>query len=152
MCFFRKKLPHPEQSIDYDLYIEPQELIQKWRIEYAEWGSFWNDLDIQISDYYEYPGLAFSDKKQIWIRPEWANTGVLAHEIAHISYYHLDDLLKQLFIQNFEYERRNDKLLKFAYKEKPYMQTSYVEAHADVYRYLGRKMPESLKAYYPYLM
>jgi hypothetical protein len=32
------------------------------------------------------------------------------------------------------------------------MSTNIIEAHAEVFRYLGGKMPEQLKNYYPQLL
>jgi UTP-glucose-1-phosphate uridylyltransferase len=43
-------------------------------------------------------------------------------------------------------------ITKLLIKEHPYTQSSVVEAHAEVYRYLGIIMPESLKEFYPKLI
>jgi len=37
------------------------------------------------------------------------------------------------------------------YAKNPYGLTNDIEGHAEVYRYIGEKMPEQLKRYYPML-
>jgi hypothetical protein len=47
---------------------------------------------------------------------------------------------------------KTDALLKYLYSQKQYMSTNIIEAHAEVFRYLGNKMPAQLKNYYPELL
>jgi hypothetical protein len=45
----------------------------------------------------------------------------------------------------------SDPLIVFLYSRNTYGLSSVVEGHAEVYRYIGDKMPEKLKPYYPKL-
>jgi hypothetical protein len=162
MCWWKKRkikyvLPHPEEPVDTsktmeNTVIEP--VIKEWQEVYHVPEAalpFWNTVQVIVSLTYSVPGATDSASRMIWIRPEWSNKGVIAHEMCHISYYQLSSDEKYAFEVTFNNERQKEGLLKWAYNEKGYMQSGIIEAHADCYRYLGSQMPESLKGFYPYL-
>jgi len=157
MSLFKPQLPHPEEKPDYSRFIgsfNPDDIMDdwllKWEVPQEHWA-YWLDYKIVLSYQYNVPALIWTDKNEIWVRPEWCNPGVLAHEFAHESYSLLTETAKSMFEYRFNPALQNDKLLKFCYEQKPYMRTSITEAHADTYRYLGQKTPESLKGFYPKL-
>ena len=86
----------------------------------------------------------------MFVRPEWANPGVIAHEMAHISYSFLTITDVAQFALTY-LPLLADALVKLLESQNQYMKTSTVELHAEVYRYLGERMPQSLKTFYPKL-
>jgi hypothetical protein len=164
MCWskiFKKKpkppvmvIPHPEEKVNNLQTMDNTsiELVrQSW---YNDWNvadtNFWNGVRLYLSLQYSYPAATSSQTTEIWIRPEWANPGVIAHEMAHISYYVLPDESKQKFEEEFHKVVVQDPLLNYLYVTNNYMRVNIIESHADTYRFLGEKMPESLKQYYPH--
>jgi len=166
MCFaklFGKKplrLPHPEEPVNYLYTIENtdikaviKEWLAVWQVpEIFHW--YWLDVDVQVSIRYDYPAVTFSETREMFIRPEWANPGVLSHENSHISY----SLLTQEAKANFEesYKLFKDTSLiklvtEYNMKKNSAWRDSIIEIHADCYRYLGSQLPDSLKAFYPRL-
>lgn len=147
MCFKKTRLPHPEEKPDYTQTIDIEDIRTKF---YYDWGvkdwDFWDKVEIIISLEYAYPAWTFGSK--IYVRPEWYNTGVLSHEVAHISYYLLSDEQKKEFEIRFNEALLTDKLVKYLYSKKSENMASFVESHAECYRFLGQEMPEYLKPYY----
>jgi hypothetical protein len=45
--------------------------------------------------------------------------------------------------------KNTDPLIRLLYSQNTYGLTNDVEGHAELYRYLGEKMPEQLKQFYP---
>ena len=93
-----------------------------------------------------------SETRTLLLKPEYANAGILAHEFSHLSYAQLDNNQKAAFTADFNNVLPADGLLQLLYSKKPHINTSIVEAHAEVFRYLGNKMPDNLKKYYPKLI
>ncbi len=163
MCWwiFKKKsqpslvIPHPEEPINPLATLENtfiEQVFSKWFIEWEvpiEYYPFWLGIDIKLAKELSSPAATFSETKQMYVKPEWANPSVIAHEIAHISYSLLTD--KSQFTLVFNEAMFNDELLKYLWSVKPYMRSSIIETHADIYRYLGEEMPKSLKTFYPNL-
>ena len=149
-------LPHPEQPPEYSATIENTDIhavIAEWFEEYdvpLEYQSYWiNDCNIKVSLAYKYPAATIAQTKTVYVRPEWCNPGVIAHEVCHIIWQSLTEEERIDFENKMYDERQKNKLLALAWETKPYMQTNVIEAHAEIYRYLGQYMPESLKKYYP---
>lgn len=152
-------LPHPEEKPDYNQTINNIKIDGVFAVWYesyavpAEHRDYWrHQIVITIDDTLNYPACAWGirNKRYLSVRPEWCNAGVIAHEQAHNSY----DLLSFDQIINFknDYTPLIKSDLKLLFSKHPYGLTSYVEAHAEIYRYLGQAMPESLKKYYPKLV
>jgi hypothetical protein len=112
---------------------------------------FWQQITVELS--LTCPGVAatYDDEKKIRVHPDYCNPGVIAHEMAHISYFRLSGDMQDSFVAAFDQALTTNPLLKYVYDAKGYLHVSGIEAHADVYRYLGEKMPGSLKGYYPRL-
>lgn len=156
MCF-KSKLPHPREKPNYNttLYnVNIDKFISKWFYDWQvpeKYADFWNQVKYKLSYYYDVPACAFQVEKEIYIRPEWCSAGVIAHENAHISWNELTKEQESEFFKVYQSELISDYLMIMLDRENDYMNTSPIEAHAEVYRYLGSQMPESLKTFYPKL-
>jgi len=150
-------IPHPEEEIIPLATIEATDINQVFNDWLEDWQvnpmafPFWLTVNIEVSNKYLFPAGTMAETKQMWIRPEWANPGVIAHEMAHISYSLLSQEDKSKFPVAFLEALETDDLLQLVYSTKPYMRFDDIETHADCYRYLGQQMPKSLKRFYPYL-
>ena len=153
-------LPHSEELMNpfanmdnTDIEIVIQKWLDDWKVPEI-YHDYWHDVDIMLSVRFDYPAATFSETKEMYVRPEWANPGVLAHEAAHISYSVLDPGPKASFRTQYTecLSDRSEKLLQLLYSKNQYMKTSVVECHAEIYRFLGTKMPERLIQYYPVLL
>jgi hypothetical protein len=109
-------------------------------------------VTIVVDKNFAYPAGMISQTRTLTLRPEYANPGILAHEFSHLSYAQLTEEQKTMFQAEYQTALQTDDLLKLLYSQKAYMQASIVEAHGEVFRYLGNKIPASLKKYYPYLI
>jgi hypothetical protein len=105
---------------------------------------------VNIEDQTYYP--AYTAGMTITMNPQWANIGVLAHEMAHVIYFQYlsgEDTIR--FAQEYNALILTDPLLILLDSKNSYMNINYIEGHAEVYRYLGKYMPSALKKYYPLL-
>lgn len=160
MCWFRKKLPHPEEKPDYTQTLENinlssifQEWLNQWDVP-MEFRDYWRvSIEINVTNEISHPAQAWEREgiRYIDIRPEYVVPGVIAHEQAHNSYALLSNKEMADFSVIYNMEKRIDPLIKFLYSKNTYGLTSDIEGHAEVYRYLGQSMPDSLKKYYPKL-
>jgi len=155
-------LLHPEEMPDYSqtcdgIYISKaiDGWLTKWDVP-AEYHDYWrasivinvsNDMDNPAQSW-GYPG---SLVRYIDIKPAYLNAGVIAHEQAHNSYALLTDEQKELFAAEYLPLIKSDPYIKLLYSVNNYGLTSIIEGHAEVYRYIGANMPETLKSYYPKL-
>ncbi len=160
MCFFKQKLPYPEEPPNYIQTVDNisiENTIQNWLIDYFVPKDFWNfwmnKIDIIVDPTISYPAGVWEEAgiRYMEIKPEYLNSGVIAHEQAHNSYALLSDGEKNKFREDYHIEKERNKLIKFLYSINTYGLTSDIEGHAEIYRYLGYKMPEVLKIYYPKL-
>jgi hypothetical protein len=113
---------------------------------------FWRTVTVIVDKNLSYPAGMSSETKTLYLKPEYANPGILAHEFSHLSWALLTQAQKAYYPQDYVTIMQTDDLLRFLYFQKPYINTSIVEAHAEIFRYLGHKMPEALKKYYPMLI
>ena len=159
MCWFKKPLvlPYPEQKPDKKRTIantDIEELFKDWCALYyipVVYRKFWREqIDISLSVDIWYPAGTWEEngKRYLQMRPEWANVGVLAHEMAHCSYALLTMGQKAAFDNAFNVSLVGDALVMFLDKQNSYMNTNNVEGHAECYRFLGDQMPEELRAFY----
>ena len=165
MCIKRVKnwvkppeLPYPEEAEDPTITIDNIDfhtIRHQWFDDYwvpIEHWSYWEDeVEVILGDRYT-PAASSAQTMRLWVNPRWANSGILAHEYSHISYGLLTRRQKDEFGAKFDLLKDTNPLLNLAYTTKPYMTANRIEAHADTYRYLGDKMPEELKGYYPKLL
>jgi len=151
-------LPHPEEKSDYTLTVDSinvENLMNEWLATYdvpAEYHSYWKEhCHIIVSKQYPFPAATSAQTQTIYIRPEWANPGVIAHEICHIIWDELPETAKNTFEDDLYNARKSDPLITLAWDTIPYMKTNDIEAHAECYRYVGQAIPDSMKTYYPKL-
>jgi hypothetical protein len=151
-------IPHPEEPPDYSRTLANTSAeglltawFDGWKVppQYQDWWR--NEMKITISLQYPSPAATSSETRQMWVRPEWANPGVIAHELAHVSYSLLTETMKTEFSAVYTPLKNTDPLITLLYSQNTYGLTNDIEGHAEVYRYLGEQMPEQLKRYYPKL-
>jgi hypothetical protein len=169
MCFLwlKKKenlpkplvIPHPEEQVDYFKTIENTnsydvlaEWLAEWEVPQELWDYWTHAVTITISLQYPSPSAISTESRQMWIRPEWAFPGVVAHEMAHVAYSLLTQTSKDHFKFVYNELVTTDLLLMKLHSERSYMDASIVEAHAEIYRYLGQSMPTELRRFYPNLL
>lgn len=149
-------LPHPEEPVNRAQTIHntnPQRIFDKWlkdwEVPQKHWG-FWHSVKIVLKTDIPSAATTYSDRKLLWIRPEWCNPGVIAHEMSHISYWQLSPDRKKQFNNTWR-QYQSDPYLKLLVTRRPNTGNSDVEAHAEIYRFLGVYMPAGLKQFYPYM-
>jgi len=181
MCWWKKKKPspgpsptptpgpppapppsallHPEEPSDPTRTMantSPADLaatIQMWKNNYqvpVGQNVFWDTMHVELAAVAPAGGVAATDcaGRQMWIEPAWMNPGVIAHEMSHYAYWQLTQKRKNAFADLLSPLRISDA----AIMAIPNLNASDVEAYADIYRYQGSNMPESLKDFYkPYL-
>lgn len=153
------RLPHPEERMDRSRSMENVSIrdvigawLQTWNVP-QQYHKFWlEECDIKLSLKYRAPAATIAQTREIFVRPEWANPGIIAHEACHIVWQFLTVTQRESFHPRVFDALKHDYLIRLAWQTKRYMQTNNVEAHADIYRYLGDRMPENLKSYYPRLL
>lgn len=149
-------IPYPEEPPDYSKTINNTTTVdllegwfKVWKVP-QQYQAWWlKEMNIVISIQYSYPACTFSQTRQLWIRPEWTNPGVVAHELAHVSYSLLTEEMKANFSAIYTPLKNTDPLIRLLYSQNTYGLTHDVEGHAELYRYLGEKMPEQLKQFFP---
>ena len=147
-------LPYPEEAPDYTRTITGEELLRDFFTGYfipEVYWNFWRRVTIIVDKTLAYPAGMISETKTLLLSPEYATPGILAHEFSHLSYSELNPNKIASFTAEYNSILQTNELLKFLYSQKPYMKTNIIEAHAEIFRYLGNKMPEQLKKYYPKL-
>lgn len=156
MCIFKSKLPHPEEKRDKSKTLENTHIhtvVLQW---FADWNvkdnDYFDQVNIIPSLAYSYPAVKVGDF--IYIRPEWCNPGVIAHEMAHLVW---DNISQFSFITDFITNIGQEKYLKLLldtvdYAKDNYKKGNFIEVHAELYRYVGQYMPEYMKFYYPRLL
>ena len=149
-----QQLPHPEEPPDFkgkDLEVVFRMWFVGWDVPIEHRGYWRHSIEISVDDKLSYPAATWGmdNKRYLSVRPEYLNAGVLAHEQAHNSYSMLADPAG--FAQTY-HKVKSHKLIKLLFSKNKYGLTSDVEAHAEIYRYLGQSMPEELKKFYPKLM
>lgn len=166
MCFFKKKptvlvIPHPEEPPDYSQTVDnvfAEQFIAAWLTEWevpeSEWVYWQEQIVIKIDDTFPAPAGSWEadGKRHLTMRPEWANPGVVAHEQAHNSYSLLEDFQKVRFSTTYNPLKETDPLIKLLYSKNSYGLTNDIEGHAEIYRYLGKQIPDILKPFYPKLL
>lgn len=176
MCEFLKNLfkpklaiPYPEEPINPGQTIanlDKDGIFENWLVDYsvpAQHWDFWKN-QIKLAVYDEWPAeclavgiktdtpaytINYGTERHFNCLAHWFNPGVIAHEQAHNSYDLLTSDKRMEFIRALINEKNNPwiALLQKAGK----LNSGIVESHAEIYRYLGMKLPDNLKEYYPKL-
>ena len=153
------ELPHPEESQDFTRTLENtsfNHVLNDWFKLYnvpIQYHEFWRkNVRVSITDNLSTPAATWEQDglRHLAIKPEWLNPGVLAHELAHTSYSLLTDTEKENFSKVYS-SLNSHPLITLLHSKKAYAKKNLIEGHAEIYRYLGEKMPEQLKQYYPSL-
>lgn len=153
-------LPYPEEAPDYSQTITNvivESVVNKWLLNYKVPPDYWNywktKISITLDTSIMYPAGTWEENnaRHMVVRPEWLNAGVIAHEQAHNSYALLPEYEKLKFSVIYGFLKADNPLIKLMYSKNTYGLSSDVEAHAEIYRYLGNQMPEELKPFYPRL-
>ena len=154
------EIPHPEEQPDYSRNIHNisfPEVLHKWFTIYQvpeQYRTFWQHMiAVSVRTDISYPAGTWEQDgiRHLAVRPEWLNPGVIAHEQAHNSYALLTARQKADFSAVYGPLKVTSPLIKLLYSKNTYGLTNDIEGHAEVYRYLGEKMPAQLKPYYPKL-
>jgi hypothetical protein len=166
-----RAIPHPEELMNPAATLENSNVpavIERWLTAWevpAQFHNYWKTA-VAVQVYTVYPpsilAMGISQdapaatwiaggRRQLAIKPQWINPGVLAHEMAHNSFTLLSPEQKTSFAALHTAYKGTDQLIKLLYSQNSYGLTSDMEGHAEVYRYIGKQMPEPLKVYYPML-
>ena len=164
MCF-KWKPPYPEEKFNKDIPVDVDTAFAMtcWMLKYGvppNYQNFWHDhLIIHVDPDYEYPAGVWTENgiRHMRIQPGYLNPGVIAHEQAHNSYDLMSDAKKVGFKVTLLRLYETRKVLKKLFKYNTYGlnydgSLNFVEAHAEIYRYLYEQMPVELKGFYPRLM
>lgn len=178
MNLFKKKedekelcLTHPEENKNDSQTVENTNVnffLLKWLESYKvprEYYDIWiNQIKITIYDKWPPEVLALGihpgtpayatsegNNRILCCLAPWFNPGVIAHEQAHNCYFFLTEQEKANFAIDY-LKVKNDRLIQYLYSQNSYGLSSDIEAHAELYRYLAERMPDSLKKYYPKLL
>jgi len=165
-------LPYPEEPHDPTRTVSNtsiQGMLAAWLKQRAvpeEYREYWtNQIEINLYDIWpkevitryrinsKTPAFAFGSdgKRYLFALAPWFNIGVIAHEQAHNSYALLTDPQRAEFRALYEPLISTEPYIRLLYSINHYGLSSIVEGHAELYRYLGEKLPIILKAYYPKL-
>ena len=88
-------IPHPEETPDSSRTVHNVDLdaaLDKWENDYnvpEAFKEYWKTkIVISLDENLPYPAASYelSGVRHLTIRPEWVNSGVIAHEQAHNSY------------------------------------------------------------------
>lgn len=110
-------------------------------------------MDITIDNSFPYPAGVWETAgglRHMKVQSPFVNAGICSHEVlAHGAWDRLTELQKLEWESVYGIMVQSDKLMVLLDIQNSYMNTSVVEAYAEVYRYLGQYMPEELKRFYP---
>jgi hypothetical protein len=156
--FSKPTLPYPEEKANYNNSLTIPEVMNLWLTNYQvplDYYDFWrNHIVITLDPTFPYPAGVYEGedgRRNLIIRPEWLNPGIIAHEQAHNAYALLTPEQQTAFALTYSALITTDKLIKLLYSKNNYGLTSTIEGYAELYRYLGGQMPQTLKPFYPKL-
>ena len=167
-------LPHPEEPVNpaqTSTNVSVNGVLLKW---FFEWGAppdyweFWKSK-IQINVYDNWPSdildewntikadtpaftVEINGVRELDVLAKWLNPGVIAHEQAHTSWSLLSDSEKNEYGAISGLLMGSDPMIVLLFDTNKYGLISVIERHAEIYRYIGDKMPDELKKYYPKLL
>ncbi len=155
-------LPHPEEPPNFNQTVQNVNVeqfldlwLQNWQVPQTYWDYWKTQIVITIDPTFSAPAGTYDGpdgKRHLVVRPEWLNPGVIAHEQAHNSYALLPHEDKCDFGYVLGTLKDHDQLVKYLFKINSYGLTNNIEAHAEIYRYIGEKMPNKIKRFYPKLL
>jgi hypothetical protein len=156
-------IPYPEEPPDPARTMDntdPHLAETLWRTERKVPASFTTYPIIMTDTYAPYglvgwdsaPALTWNNK--ILYRPPFSNGGVPSHEVCHPVWAILTPQQQVDFETTYDSLINTDPLMILLYNYKiknadPNWIGNPWEKHAEIYRYLGDKMPSGLKVFYP---
>ena len=158
-------LPHPEEPRNDSATMENVNVpavVEKWLTDWQVPAEYWEYWKTQITITLKYPlivggrevpacAYGSGGRRYLEVEPQWLNAGVIAHEQAHNSYALLTAEQRAQFEEASAPLMQTDEYIKLLFSKNVYGLSSVVEGHAEVYRYIGEKMPDELKQFYPKL-
>jgi hypothetical protein len=169
--------PYPQEPYDpnqvltntltYDVMAEflaerevPREYWNFW-LDHVEFKIYESWPDYEPFNWWKYsgyisestPGIAWEDNgiRHVAALLGYALPGMIAHECAHLSYGLLSEDEKIEYSNQYQMIKDNDQRIIELFKYNSYGLKNDIEAHAEIYRYLGEEMPDILKQFYPKL-
>jgi hypothetical protein len=163
------RIPHPEEPKNPKAttatvfpYQVTSEWMKLWQVP-KEFLEYWmTAIELHVYDAWpeeilkQWPGVVTSETpayaieehgvRHLYCLAVWLNPGVVAHEQAHTAWALLDDIK---LIWNKDYQTFLSDPIAALISAK--ISIKPIENHAEIYRFLGEKMPKSLKKYYPKL-
>ena len=160
MCFKKWQPPHPEEKFNLKATEDntsADDAIFRWYHDYNvpyRFREFWTEnIRIYLDDTFVGAGT-WEDENGLRhniYHPGYLNSGCIAHERSHDSHDLLTEEEKLEFHYAYHAIKDTNKTILKLWKYNTYGTTSDIEAHAEIYRYLGEEMPEVLKQFYPKL-
>lgn len=164
-------LPHPEEPMNPAATLANTNVnsvitrwFQDWGVPAQHWNYWRTVIAFHVHDNYPASlitmGISQDTPAATWeaggqrhlaIKPQWLNPGVIAHEQAHNSYALLTPAQKAAFSAAYKPLINTDPYIRLLYTINRYGLTTEIEGHAEVYRYIGDRMPAQLKQFYPRL-
>lgn len=161
-------IPFPEEAPDFTRTVENTcvaDVVDQWMIKHEvpqeNWELWRTAIDIQVYDQYpdslmawgisqDWPSFTWESdgKRHMAIKSAWLNVGVIAHEQAHNAWALLTETQQSQFAQIYESLKDTDPYIKLLRSVKEATMYNIVEIYAELYRYLGRKMPIELQRFY----
>ena len=144
------RLPYPEEAKGNGQGVNVEAVREEWITNYFVANpERWRTTKIDLKGDIAACAQAYSGDNRIEVQSAWLNPGVLAHEMAHISYFGLSDEAKGTFDRKWKDYSKTGYMSRLWARIK---NDSSIEAHAEIYRFLGCWMPQDLYVYYPDLV
>ncbi len=162
-----QELPHSEESENPLITIDNMDLtgvFNKWFKDWAvpiDFLQLWSGMRIEFDPSNPYgAGCCYwwEIPPRVVFMPSWYTPGALGHEFGHVDYFNYLTLEQQeQFSEAYQRLMKTDLLLQAMLAQKQYVRDNFgvafdVEGHAECFRYLGNKMPDELKKFYPHLI
>jgi hypothetical protein len=170
-------IPHPEEPFNLNATVENTsvrpvlaEWMEVWEVPLASQPYLYNVIAVYIVATFPtwlaalmanpdgIPACKLNDpitgQVEIFTKPGWWNKGVSAHEVGgHPAYAQLTDDEKNAFEADYA-NVQSDPYIILLHSVNTYMNQldsygRHCEGHAELYRYLGSFIPDTLKKYYP---
>ncbi len=148
--------PYPKERPDEPRYTSAAALRQAFYAMYDVSDPAWWDAHVGVRIDPSYPGAAGSSNDIVTMNPAFAVPQVLAHECCHSLYSKLTPAQQARFQALLPGVVAASPLIGIAIRDygpaPRWQDVAAWEAHAQVYRYFGRRMPPVLNEFYPHLV
>jgi len=148
--------PFPKERDSDPRYSSATNLRRAFYSLYAVSDPAWWDANVQIRVDPNYQGASSSSHDIVVINPAFTRPCILAHEFCHSIYSKLTPEQQKRFRTLLPSIVASSRLIELAIKDygnsSSWTIVNIVEAHAQVYRFFGHKMPAILYEFYPHLV